>query len=98
MKRFFAASMLFAVCAMAESMTGVIGDSKCGDAHEAKLNAACVKKCVQGGADAVFLHDGKVYKIASDSKDKVTDYLGQKVKVDGNIEGDTVTINSVSAE
>ncbi len=98
MKKILAVSLLFGASAMAATMTGVISDSMCGAKHAEKLNAACVKKCVEGGAAAVFVSDGKVYKIADASKDKVSDHLGQKVKVHGSVEGDTVTIESVSAE
>ena len=98
MKKILAVSLLFGASAMAATMTGVISDSMCGAKHADKLNAACVKKCVEGGAAAVFVSNGKVYKIADASKDKVSDHLGQKVKVQGSVEGDTVTIESVSAE
>lgn len=98
MKKFLTVSLLFAVSAMAESMTGYISDSHCGAAHTAdKPNEACVKKCIKGGSDAVFVKDGKVYKIADTSKDKVMPLIGQKVKVDGNIQGDTLTVESIEA-
>lgn len=84
---------------MAASMTGYISDAHCGAKHSAeKPNAACAKKCVEGGADAVFVSQGKVYKIAADSKDKVASHVGEKVKVDGDVSGDTVTVESISAE
>ena len=84
---------------MAGSMTGYISDSKCAAAHNAdKPNEACVKRCVGRGETAVFVSEGKVYKIADVSKSKVTDHLGHKVKVDGNVEGDTITIETISME
>lgn len=99
MRKLFAASLFLGVSAMAASMTGYISDSKCASAHNAdKPNEACVKRCVKGGQEAVFVSDGKVYKIAEDSKSKVADHLGHKVKVDGNVEGDTVTIETISME
>ena len=99
MRKFLASSLFFAVSAMAGSMTGYISDAKCAAAHNVdKPNEACVKKCVKGGEAAVFVSDGKVYKIADASKDKVADHLGHKVKVDGNVEGDTITIETVTME
>jgi len=98
MKKILVAALLFGVTAMAETMTGVISDSNCGAKHGEKLNAACVKKCVEGGASAVFVSDGKVYKIADSSKDKVADHLGEKVKVGGSLKGDTVTIETISMD
>ena len=96
MKKYLAATMLFAMGAFSAEMTGVISDAKCGAAHEKKLNEACVKKCVEGGLAPVFVSDGKVYKINDASRDKVTDHLGHKVKVNGSVEGDTITIESIS--
>ena len=99
MRKFLASSLFFAVSAMAGSMTGYISDAKCAAAHNAdKPNEACVKRCVGRGEAAVFVSDGKVYKIADASKSKVTDHLGHKVKVDGNVEGDTITIETISME
>jgi uncharacterized hydantoinase/oxoprolinase family protein len=98
MKKFFAVSALFAISAMAETMTGVISDEHCGAKHADASGAACIKSCVKQGAAVVFVSDGKVYKIADSSKDKVANHLGEKVKVDGNFEGDTVTIDSITAE
>lgn len=98
MRKLLAAFTFCAASAMAASMTGYISDAHCGAKHTAdKPNAACVKKCVEGGADAVFVSEGKVYKIAGDSKEKASAHLGEKVTVDGNVEGDTVTIESISA-
>ena len=98
MKKYLAATMLFTMSAFAAEMTGVISDSKCGAAHEKKLNEACVKKCVGAGLAPVFVSDGKVYKIHDASRTKVMDHLGQKVKVSGSVEGDTITIESISME
>lgn len=98
MRRLLVASTFCAVSAMAASMTGYISDAHCGAKHSAeKPNAACAKKCVEGGADPVFVSEGKVYKISSDSKDKVTSHVGEKVKVDGSVSGDTITVESVEA-
>jgi hypothetical protein len=43
----------------------------------------------------VIVTDGKVYKISEDTQGKVRNHLGEKVKVNGKIEGDTVTIDTV---
>ncbi len=96
MKKYLAATMLFAMGAFAAEMTGVISDAKCGAAHEKKLNEACVKKCVGSGVAPVFVSNGKVYKIDDASKNKVMDHLGQRVTVNGNVEGDTITIESIA--
>jgi len=89
----------FVAGAMAETWTGTISDEKCGAKHEgaAAGDAACVQKCVKGGAAPVLVSGGKVYKISADSKDKVMSNLGQKVTVTGKMDGDTVTVESVEA-
>ena len=102
MKKFLSVVSLgsmLAVGGMAASLTGSISDANCGAKHTAGTAAdkSCVEGCIKKGADAVFIHDGQVLKIAADSKDKVTPFLGDKVKVNGKIDGDTVTIKSIKA-
>ena len=88
----------FAAGAMAESWTGTISDEKCAAKHEAASasDAACVQSCIKRGGAPVFVSGGKVYKISADSKDKVMSNLGQKVTVTGKIDGDTVTVETVT--
>jgi len=90
---------LFAASALAESMSGTITDANCGAKHAAatEKDAACAKSCVKRGAAAVFVSDGKVYKISADSKDKVAELVGSKVTVNAKVDGDTVTIESAEA-
>ena len=45
----------------------------------------------------MLISEGKVYKIDASSKSKAEEYLGKKVTVEGNAEGDTVTIESIKA-
>lgn len=90
---------LFAAAAFAETWSGTVSDSMCGAKHEAASasDAACVKKCVKGGASAVLVSDGKVYQIAMDSQSKVMPLLGEKVTVMGRLDGDTIEIASAQA-
>ncbi len=63
-------------------LTGYIGDSKCGAKNH---DAACVKKCISGGAQAVFVDSHK--KVwAIDNTDAVTNYEGDKVKVRATVD------------
>jgi hypothetical protein len=87
---------LLAVSAMAGEWTGHIVDSKCGVAHAKKVNVNCVKKCIEGGAAAVFVSEEKVYKI-DQSKAKVDpSFYGHPVKVTGTIEGDTLKLDTIA--
>jgi hypothetical protein len=90
---------LFAAAAFADSWSGTISDSKCGAKHEAATaaDAACAKKCVNGGASAVLVTGGQVYKIADDSQARVTPLLGKKVTVMGMLNGDTIEVTSAKA-
>jgi hypothetical protein len=90
---------LFALGAMAETLSGTISDAACGAKHAAASaqDAACVETCIKKGEAPVLVSGGKVYKIAPDSKDKVMAMLGQKVTVDGKLSGDTIDIDSVTA-
>ena len=98
MKKIVLVTSLFAFSAFGASMKGTISDEKCAAAHadasEKSMN--CVKGCVKGGKAPVFVSDGKVYKIAN--TDKVMDHLGHKVTINGDVKGDTVTVDSVSMD
>lgn len=90
---------LFASGAFAETWSGTVSDSMCGAKHEAASAAdmACVKKCIKGGASAVFISDGKVYQISPNSQAKVTSLLGKKATVTGKMDGDSIEIASAKA-
>jgi hypothetical protein len=93
-----ATGSLLAGAAMAETLSGTISDAACGAKHAAAAQAdmSCVERCIKRGEAPVFVSEGKVYKIAADSRDKVSTHLGQKVTINGTVAGDTVTIASVS--
>jgi len=99
MKKTFATAGMFlaffAVSAFAESLTGTISDEHCGAKHTAatEKDMACAKKCVDGGAAAVFISGDKVYKI--DNQEAVKDHVGHKVTIDGKMTGDTIHVDSV---
>ena len=88
---------LAAVSAFGASMTGYVSDAKCGKAHTdgSEKSIKCVQGCVKSGVAPVFVSGDKIYKIDDASKAKVMDHLGHKVTVNGSVEGDTLTIESV---
>jgi hypothetical protein len=95
----FALGATFSLAALADSWSGTISDSMCGAQHAAATVAD--KKCVEGcikhhGAAPVLVVGDKIYKISADSQAKVMDHLGDKVKVEGQLAGDTITITAVS--
>jgi len=76
---------------------GVVSDDHCGIHHSVAGDeaAACVRKCVQGGAKYVLVHKGKVYKL--DAQDKFAPFAGRQVKVTGTLDGDAIKVASIEA-
>lgn len=89
---------LLAPAAFAAARTGYISDSWCGknNANDQPASAQCAKDCVKNGADPVFVDaaDGRVLKIAN--KDKALPFVGSKVRVDGAVDGETITLATIS--
>lgn len=79
-------------------INGWISDSMCGAKH-AGSGADCVKKCIDGGMQPVFVDEGKkqVWKI--DNPDAVKGYYGSHVTVSATADQDskTVHIDSIAA-
>jgi hypothetical protein len=89
----------FSAVACAEEITGFVSDAKCGAKHDSatEANAKCATGCIKGGAAPVIVSNGKVYKVDSESVDKVKTFAGQNVKLDGTLDGDTVSVKSIEA-
>ena len=98
MKRVLAASLLFVVSAVAENLSGYIIDKNCASKASMLGNEACAKRCIKGGAPAVLVSGDKIYTIDADSQAKAIELAGKKVTVDAKVDGDKITINSISAE
>ena len=95
MKKFAIALAFVSAAAWAETWSGTVSDSHCGAKHAdvSEKSMACAKKCVDGGADAVFVTGDKVLKIANPAM--VKEHVGHKVNITGKLDGDTVTVESV---
>jgi hypothetical protein len=102
MKKFvlaaFLTSSLYSVAALADTMSGVISDSHCGAKHNtaSAANEKCVNGCLKGAAKPVLVSDGKVYQLDEASQSKAAALAGKSVNVDGKVDGDTVTVSSIS--
>jgi hypothetical protein len=78
-----------------KSWPGYVTDSKCAMNAKARMDSACVKKCVDGG-DKLVLYDTlnhKVYQL--DPQTAVTDHEGHHVRIYGSMDGDTIHVTSV---
>ena len=83
-----------AATALAAEYKGFVEDTACANKPEMKGDAACAQKCIKGGSPAVLVtEDGKVYKIANQSK--IVASAGMNVTVTGKLKGDTLTVASV---
>jgi hypothetical protein len=77
---------------------GTVADAMCNVKHIAATadDQACVKKCVKGPGDVVLITpDSKVLKIDEASFDKIKPHLGHKVTIQGKVNGDVLTVDSV---
>ena len=78
----------------AASVSGYIGDSKCGAAHNASApNPDCVKKCISEGAKPVFVDDAKKAVYTIDDPDEVKGHYGHHVSVIGKENETDMTIH-----
>ncbi|HVO59558.1 MAG TPA: hypothetical protein VMT53_01415 [Terriglobales bacterium] len=83
-----------------ETFTGVVSDSMCGAKHMMPGDpVACAHACLKQGSKYALVVGDKVYtldtsdKVATDELDKL---IGQKAKVSGTAQGDTIKVSSVS--
>jgi hypothetical protein len=81
-----------AQAADASKVNGWISDSMCGAKH-AGSGAACVKKCIEGGMQPVFVDQAKkqVWKI--DNPDAVKGYYGSHVTISATEDKSTKTVH-----
>ena len=98
MKKLGVTFLLCAAGMFAAEYKGVISDSHCGKAHaEASAKAEqCVSGCIKKGGEAVLVSGDQVIKLDAASKDKVKDFYGKAVTINGTMNGDTLTVDSVS--
>ena len=78
---------------MKGSWTGWVSDAKCG---ASKIDADCVKKCEDAGSPLVFVNDKDKSVLQVSNQDTLKGHEGHHVKVKGSVDGDTLTVTSVS--
>ncbi len=72
---------------------GWVSDAKCG---ASKIDAACVKECENGGSPLVFVNDKDKSVLQVTNQDVLKGHEGHHIKVKGSVDGDQLTITSVS--
>jgi hypothetical protein len=90
-----ASLLLIAGLVLAEQWIGWVTDQKCASAgnYEGSMH----KQCVKAGEAVVFVNDAdkKMYKLKDPQK--VERFVGQKVTLDGTIQGDTIDVKEARA-
>ncbi|MGO9404557.1 MAG: hypothetical protein ACLPVW_13935 [Terriglobales bacterium] len=83
-----------------QTLNGVVSDAMCGAKHQMPDAAACTRGCVSHGSKYALVVGDKVYTLETSDKAalaKLYDLAGAKAKVTGEVDGTTITVNSVAA-
>ena len=90
-----------AAAAKGQTFTGEVSDSMCGAKHAmAGNNAACTRACVKKGSNYALVVGDKVYTLKTTDKSSLAELdklAGEKAKVNGTADGDTIEVSKVSA-
>ncbi|MEZ5400653.1 MAG: hypothetical protein R2729_13355 [Bryobacteraceae bacterium] len=85
--------LALSAAAQAAEWTGAISEAGCGLKHAAGGAEQCVEACVKKGAAPVFVTNNRVIRIAN--AERVMEFLGKKVKIEGRLERDAITVDRV---
>ena len=80
----------------AETVKGWVSDSMCGAKGAAAGHEACAKACLSKGAKMVVVTDEDKKVLTVENPDALKDHVGHHVAVSGEIEGDSIHVDSVS--
>jgi hypothetical protein len=99
-----AAFLTVAQASADDTWKGTLSDSSCAAKHSAdkhggnaKKHEDCVKKCVEGGSQYVFLTGDKVYKITNQDFADLKVHAGREVSLTGELKGESITVSKVEA-
>ena len=94
------ASAATSVTTESHAYEGMVTCSHCGARHSAKLAQSattCVRMCVHGGAQFALVNAESVY-LLDGGTDALKPIAGQRAKIVGNLDGNTIKVQSVVAE
>ena len=83
-----------------QTFTGQVSDAMCGAKHMSGPPAECTRACVKQGSKYALVVGDKVYLLQTDDKAnlaKLDSLAGEKAKVSGSLEGDTIKVSSVAS-
>jgi hypothetical protein len=105
----FAVTLVFAAAtpyAAEQTWTGQISDSLCGAKHEEAAEGQgkmpdrdCTLACVKGGSKFVLVvGDGKLIQIVNQDNKDLTTHAGHKVKVTGELQGESIVVAKIEMQ
>jgi hypothetical protein len=83
-----------------KTVSGVITDSRCGAKHTSdsgKSSAECTRGCVRHGAEYVVVNGDTAY-VLQGNRTVLDSFAGQRVQVNGTVNGETLKVISVRAQ
>ena len=93
----FTLGVIVSAGAIGAEFAGYVIDQSCAAKPAMKGNEACARRCIKGGSPAVLLTaDAKVYKL--DDQTQAVEHAGQKVKISGSLDGDTIKVESIQVD
>ncbi|MFZ0771112.1 MAG: hypothetical protein WCA49_25170 [Candidatus Sulfotelmatobacter sp.] len=91
---------LYAFAAAKHTFTGEVGDSMCGRKHMEDTPAAeCTRTCVAHGSKFALIVGDKIYTLETTDKTALATLdkqAGKTATVTGTLDGDTITVSSVT--
>ncbi len=81
-------------------ISGVVTDSRCRAKHASdsgKNSAECTRACVRHGAKYILLNGGTAYVLLG-NRATLDKFAGQRVRIGGVLDGDTLRVQSVMPE
>ena len=76
--------------------TGWLSDAKCAANGAKAAHKGCSIKCVEGGQPVVFVQDSDKKVFQLDGADKVKSLIGDKVVLEGALDGETIRVTSAA--
>jgi hypothetical protein len=92
-----------ATFAAEQTLIGSISDAICVGVHKLMAeqvtpplsDAECTKTCIEARALYVFVSDSKAFAIVNQDFAGLKDHAGQKVKLTGDVRGDSITVSRI---
>ena len=98
----FSTLSLYAAAGGKQTFTGEVGDAMCGRKHmEGQPASECTRACVAHGSKFALVVGDHIYTLETTDKTALTTLdkqAGKTATVTGTLDGDTITVSSVTAK